>query len=428
MKKIAKTYLISLLLLLGPLFCGFAQSFVKKSDVIGSPPSTQLLEQINICQWKGGAQTGVSLSFDDNCPTHNEISLMMDEYGFKGSFFVITSRMLVDSLKDIVARGHEVGNHTLSHPDLRLLDSLTLDNEILKGKEDIENALGIKCLTFASTFHSNTPLIRDIGFAHHLYIRNLPEYPGVKRNRVDMGGTVSTFKAIDSLLHASIETGNMLLLTGHGINGDGYDPMVGDSLRQMLDSLKDYSNKGMVWVSTLQQVAQYENLVHEIQLESTMSGDTFVITLDGYLADKYKDMNGSPLSIEFLKSEDDSIEYFGTDLLITQKGPSDIVTIDLQKSTVIKAHIFDPLSSKPITAGNHQLSIFPNPASDYITINSMLPIEKTEVYNLTGKLMLVKRGPIKGLDTSGLKSGVYVIKVSTRENSYTEKISIHKSY
>jgi len=165
-------------------------------------------------------------------------------------------------------------------------------------------------------------------------------------------------------------------------------------------------------------------MVHEMQIDTQVSLDTLIINLNGYLAEKYQDMDESPLSIELLKSVDDTIQYFGENLLLTQKGNLDIITVDLKKTNIVKALILRRVNSKTLNAGNKYLFVFPNPASDYINISSSLPILQTEVYNLVGELMLIKSGPIQRLDTSGLMPGIYVLKVSTPDSSFTKKIQI----
>src|ERR1035437_5094906 len=86
------------------------QEITKTNSVI-----TDIFGYINLCRWKNDARTCINLSFDDNCQSHRKISKIFDQYGYKASFFVIASYMNVDSLKDISARGHEIGNHTYSH-------------------------------------------------------------------------------------------------------------------------------------------------------------------------------------------------------------------------------------------------------------------------------------------------------------------------
>ena len=423
MKKLCINWMILLVFIIGPNFNVLSQNLFGQTNSISLEHSNEILNGITICKWKGGALTSVNLSFDDNNPSHRQISLLLDQYGFRGSFFVIPVHLLVDDLKDILLRGHEIGNHTYTHPDCNKLDSLGLEIEISKGKECIEKELGISCSSFAVPFHSNTPLIRKIGFENHLFIRNVSEYPDTKRTRVDLGSAI-TIQFIDSTLQACIKNGRMLLLTGHGIDGDGWDPISSDFLKQMLDTLKSQSNKGVVWVSTLKELAQYENLVHEVQLDKQIIGDTLIIKIEGYCNNKYIELCESTLSLKLSKSCNDSIRYLDKDLYLTQMCNSDIITIDLKKSQIIKAIYFKKLKTESINIVQAEWSVFPNPATDYINILSGLPILKTEVHNLNGQIMIVKSGNIHQLDTSALMPGIYVIQISTRNSSFTKKITI----
>lgn len=423
MKKLVKFCIISLILIIGTISSVFSQDLIEKTNSIGIQRSNEILNNTNICKWKGGAKTSVNLSFDDDNPSHKQISLILDQYGFKGNFYVIPVHLLIDDLKDMLLRGHEIGNHTYRHSDLTKLDSLNLDLAITKGKECIEKSFGMSCLSFAAPFHSNTPLIKKIGFEHHLFIRNVSEYPDINRTRVDLSSAI-TINYIHSILNTSVKSGSMLLITGHGIDGDGWDPISGDFLKQMLETLKNQSNKGLVWVSTLKEVAQYENLVHEVHLEKQFSGDTLIIKIEGYCDEKYKDMDESPLSIKLSNLYNIGFQYLDKTCHINQDYYSDIITIDLKKSHIIKAVIFDKLKTESINIANQDWSVFPNPASDCVNISSKTPILKTEVYNLYGESMIINKGNIQKLNTSELKSGIYVIKISTHNSSFTKKIKI----
>jgi hypothetical protein len=59
-----------------------------------------------------------------------------------------------------------------------------------------------------------------------------------------------------------------------------------------------------------------------------------------------------------------------------------------------------------------ELSVFPNPASNVLYINSENPVSVAEVYNIIGARVLSADVQSGSLDISGLKEGVYVIRVS----------------
>ena len=79
---------------------------------------TDNLQKIKLCKWKNDAATCIDFSFDDNNRSHKKISRILDEYGYKATFFVIPHYMFTDSLISMVRNGHEIGNHTFDHPNL----------------------------------------------------------------------------------------------------------------------------------------------------------------------------------------------------------------------------------------------------------------------------------------------------------------------
>lgn len=65
-----------------------------------------------------------AITFDDG-PSRNTPQLLdlLDQYGIPATFFLLgkQAELHPDLVRRIVAEGHEVGNHSFSHPNLRLL-------------------------------------------------------------------------------------------------------------------------------------------------------------------------------------------------------------------------------------------------------------------------------------------------------------------
>ena len=81
----------------------------------------------------------VALTFDDG-PHYKytaEILDILDEYGAKATFFVVGE--LAERYPELILRelaeGHEIGNHTWSHPKMKKLTIDSLKQEILKTEE-----------------------------------------------------------------------------------------------------------------------------------------------------------------------------------------------------------------------------------------------------------------------------------------------------
>ena len=196
-----------------------------------------VLEYIKICRWKEDASACVNFSFDDNNLSSKKISQIFDNYRFKTTFFVIPSYMFVDSLKDILASGHEIGNHTYSHPYLALLDSFQLDTEVRKSKEIIENTFGIKCVSFSEPFSSRSQLSLKTALKYHLFVRDYVEYPENKHIILRIAPNASNAELM-SYLKCALNSGSLFEIEGHGIDGDGYEPISKELLVQNLDSIK----------------------------------------------------------------------------------------------------------------------------------------------------------------------------------------------
>jgi hypothetical protein len=66
-------------------------------------------------------QGGVSLTFDDGTENQLEKAVpVLEEFGFKGTFYINPNgadwETRLRPWKEVAARGHEIGNHTLTHP------------------------------------------------------------------------------------------------------------------------------------------------------------------------------------------------------------------------------------------------------------------------------------------------------------------------
>lgn len=116
---------------------------------------------------------GVLLTFDDGPdPKDTPVILdLLDEYGQKAVFFVIGEkvRRFPELAREIVKRGHELGNHTMTHPVGIFwgAGSIRTRREISECSRAIEEVTGVKPRWFrAPAGHRNWfthPVIRELG-------------------------------------------------------------------------------------------------------------------------------------------------------------------------------------------------------------------------------------------------------------------------
>jgi len=76
----------------------------------------------------------------------------------------------------------------------------------------------------------------------------------------------------------------------------------------------------------------------------------------------------------------------------------------------------------------NELNVYPNPASDYIIVETPYENAFVHLFDMTGEVVFEGRTIENktSINTSELKNGIYIIQVSTCEKLYTTKINIVK--
>lgn len=89
---------------------------------------------VDIYRKKENEEMMIALTFDDGPhPRYTPVILdILDEYGIKATFFVIgvNATNYPDTVVEVINRGHEIGNHTYSHPHVSKINSDKLQEEI----------------------------------------------------------------------------------------------------------------------------------------------------------------------------------------------------------------------------------------------------------------------------------------------------------
>ncbi len=71
-----------------------------------------------------------------------------------------------------------------------------------------------------------------------------------------------------------------------------------------------------------------------------------------------------------------------------------------------------------------KLQVYPNPATNQLHVSNIQAGSLT-LMNMKGQVVLQKQGKIAGLDVSGLESGLYLLKIQTKDNQlYTKRLMI----
>lgn len=90
-------------------------------------------------------------------------------------------------------------------------------------------------------------------------------------------------------------------------------------------------------------------------------------------------------------------------------------------STNIEQTTFMSLSNS-IFEFDNSVSIYPNPTSSKININSNFNIKSIELYDVQGRVLVTQIGSSKSIDISDKTIGIYFVKITTEKGSKVEKI------
>lgn len=117
------------------------------------------------------AERVVALTFDDGPGEWTEPILdLLAGAGARGTFFVIGDAIRGNEriLRRMHAEGHEVGNHTMTHPRLDEVSRRIVRREIRRGNRAVESVIGVPPTVFRPPgFHYNVAVLevtRGLGF------------------------------------------------------------------------------------------------------------------------------------------------------------------------------------------------------------------------------------------------------------------------
>jgi len=224
----------------------------------------------------------VSLTFDDARLTQPDVGIpLLDRFGVKGTFYV-TPRNMTDRINAwhaAVANGHDIGNHTLTHPCSgnypwsrdNALEDYTLERmerELLDANAEIERLLGVAPRTFAYPCgqtcvgrgegrRSYVPLVAKhfrVGRGAFNDIPNDPTFCDLACvASVDLDGATSD--DMRSLVEKTTTSGGWLVLFSHEIGNGGFQITSAETLEKICAFRTEAKNR--IWIDTVRAVGEY---------------------------------------------------------------------------------------------------------------------------------------------------------------------------
>ncbi|MFC2126036.1 glycoside hydrolase family 3 C-terminal domain-containing protein [Bacteroidota bacterium] len=232
--------------------------------------------------WLDNKKVAVSLTFDDARLSQVDTGIpIFDKYGVKATFYVTPSSMMerLEKWKEAVANGHEIGNHTITHPctgnftwsqykalELKTLRDISLDIE--EANLVLEETLGIHPVSFAypcgqkyvgqgESYQSYVPLINDLFISGRGWMNEGPNDP-IFCDLAQLTGMESDgkdFEYIKGLIDQAAESGAWLVLAGHEIGEPGNQTTLSSTMEAICKYASDPANG--IWIAPVGTIAKF---------------------------------------------------------------------------------------------------------------------------------------------------------------------------
>jgi peptidoglycan/xylan/chitin deacetylase (PgdA/CDA1 family) len=240
-----------------------------------------LERQEDFC-WPEGKRAAISLTFDDARISQVDNGLpILDEYGAKATFYVSIRSFeeRLDAWKRAVANGHEIGNHSLTHPcsgnfpfaSKRALEDYTLymmRYEMKEASNIVEQLIGVRPISFAypcgqkfvgrgRNVKSYVPLVAEEFLAGRGWMDEWANDPTFCDMAQLMGVELDgkDFEQLKQLIDRTRTNGGWLIFCGHEIGEQGHQTTRSSTLKAICEYAQDPANG--LWLDTVQAVARY---------------------------------------------------------------------------------------------------------------------------------------------------------------------------
>jgi len=232
--------------------------------------------------WPDGKKAAVSLSFDDARLSQVDTGLaLLKKKGVKVTFFVQPSGVekRLAGWKQAVTDGHEVGNHSLTHPctanyafsrhnALEDYDLARMAQQLDGANQEIYKLLGVKARTFAypcgqkfvgrgKNVKSYVPLVAERFVAGRGYLDEAANDPLFCDLAQAMGTSFDEmdFSHMKTIVDEAIQQGRWVIFVGHEIGDRAFQTTDAKALEALCNYLNNPDTG--VWLGTVEEIATY---------------------------------------------------------------------------------------------------------------------------------------------------------------------------
>lgn len=215
--------------------------------------------EVAITPYRDGKQCAISFTYDDGmlCQ-YTDVAPELEKRGFRGTFWIIGARMGLDvpdypwmtwdQVAELAKRGHEMSNHTWTHPALPNLTIDEVKQELQHCDSVLEAVTGIRPITMAYPYNAMSPEVVALCEENRVGTRTFWEGHGQAENH-------TTLDSMNVWLQGLLDAGEWGVTMTHGTTY-GWDKWEDPSeLYKFYDVVK--AQEDSVWVGTFAEVAAY---------------------------------------------------------------------------------------------------------------------------------------------------------------------------
>ena len=157
-----------------------------------------------------------------------------------------------------------------------------------------------------------------------------------------------------------------------------------------------------------------------VYIENNYSSSSSSVQINGEnvnstIENKTTGFNGEPVELENFKNQDFLSNTLGFDF-------DNVWAIEDDNFPVFKSAGSITKIDKTLIPS---LSVYPNPANQYLYINSDSSIKKIDMYDSVGSLVLTETNLNGKIDVSTLNTGLYIVKVYTENKVVSQKVIVN---
>jgi peptidoglycan/xylan/chitin deacetylase (PgdA/CDA1 family) len=288
-----------------------------------------LMPAVEIAQFPKGKEAALSFTFDDGCySVITTIAPILDEYNYKATFFIVAGYITSDAYwmdwKKLSDRGFEIGNHSLTHLDLRdTKDPIILRHEINDSFDLIKEKIGKAPFSFSHPYHRTSKQTDAIVFERH------------KATRIRPSGFCNMYSidssnpdAFDEIVQDGLQKHQWIVTTAHGV-GDCFNPLSEEGFRTVLSIAKKYEDQ--LAIGTFEELARYKLERSKTRLTFRKSDTELTITLSpdlsGFNVPLTLKINDPEIINGQVTSQDSTVHFIKGSALYVETMPGTTVKI-----------------------------------------------------------------------------------------------------